>query len=128
MSLKHVLAIAGALLCAGDAEASSEGWLQLKAGMNRVETASALGAPLFKNLGRGFELWIYDGGAEVVCFQGAVVAWTPPAGIPGVEGRQVDVRPFFRRGEQQSSAATSAVSPAVPLKLLPAREMRLPKL
>lgn len=46
--------------------------------MTRNETSAAIGHPLFKNRGHGFELWLYDGGAEVVCFRDTLVAWTPP--------------------------------------------------
>lgn len=43
---------------------------------------------MLKNRGRGFELWLYDGGAEVVCYRNVVVAWTAPTPLarpPAVE-------------------------------------------
>jgi hypothetical protein len=65
------------LLLPGLARAA-DGWAQLKLGMTAEQAEAALGAPLFRNEGRGFELWIYDGRAEVVMY-GGVIAWTAPA-------------------------------------------------
>lgn len=55
------------------------GWDTLKVGMSALETSQALGSPLIRNVNKGFELWIYDGRAEVLFFRGPVVAWTPPS-------------------------------------------------
>ena len=76
-----------ALLSSGLA-AVGNGWARLRAGMSPVETAATLGTPLIRSAGRGFELWIYDGRAEVVFFGGPVIAWTAPAGTPGTDASQ----------------------------------------
>jgi hypothetical protein len=61
----------------------ADGWARLKLGMTAEEAEAALGAPLIRNEGRGFELWIYDSRAEVV-FYGGIVAWTAPSSAPAV--------------------------------------------
>jgi hypothetical protein len=58
-----------------------EGWSQLRAGMNREETAAVLGREIMASRGRGFEVAISDNQAEVVYLNGQVVAWTAPAGV-----------------------------------------------
>ena len=127
MSSKFLAALAAVVLFTTSGSAA-EGWSVLKAGMSRADTESALGDPMFKNVARGFEVWFYDRGAEVLCFQGFVVAWTAPAGVASPDGRQLDLTPFFKR----AASVTPAVSPAedvVPeLELAPLRQMRLPKL
>jgi hypothetical protein len=72
------IAALAALVASASPAVGSDGWAQLRRGMSRNETAAAIGDPLFKNRGRGFELWLYDGGAEVVCYRDTLVAWTPP--------------------------------------------------
>lgn len=47
--------------------------------MTPAATFAALGKPLLRTAGRGFELWIYDHNAEVVFFRGPVIAWTAPS-------------------------------------------------
>jgi hypothetical protein len=54
-------------------------WSQLKPGMTREETTAVLGAELMASRGRGFDVAIYDGRAEVLYLNGQVVAWTAPA-------------------------------------------------
>lgn len=58
---------------------AADGWSQLKTGMTRGETIAMLGTELVASRGRGFEVAIYDGRAEVVFLNGQVVAWTAPA-------------------------------------------------
>ncbi len=60
---------------------AQEGWSQMKTGMNREETHAVLGAELMASRGRGFEVAIYDGGAEVLYLNGQVVAWTAPGAV-----------------------------------------------
>lgn len=50
--------------------------------MSKDETAAVLGRPLLRTAGKGFELWIYNHGAEVVFYAGPVFAWTAPTPIP----------------------------------------------
>src|SRR5262245_49543351 len=67
--------------------AGADGWSRLRSGMTPVETAATLGAPLIRSGGHGFELWVYDGHAEVVFYRGPVVAWTAPLGRDPAESR-----------------------------------------
>lgn len=60
---------------------ATDGWAQLKPGMTRGQTAEVLGRELVASKGRGFEVAIYEGRAEVVFLNGQVVAWTAPASI-----------------------------------------------
>jgi hypothetical protein len=62
-----------------------DGWAQLKAGMTRTEAVAVLGGELLASRGRGFEVAIYDGRAEVVFLLGQVVAWTAPASSQAAE-------------------------------------------
>jgi hypothetical protein len=50
--------------------------------MSSAETAAVLGQPLLRSGAKGFELWIYSGGAEVLFHQGPVMAWTAPTAVP----------------------------------------------
>ena len=79
-----------ALLTPGFA-AGASGWTHLKAGMTTVETLAALGRPLIRMSGRGFEVWIYDSKAEVVFHQGPVMAWTVPTPNPVSEARPLEL-------------------------------------
>jgi hypothetical protein len=127
MSSKFFAALTTAVLLSTGGNAA-ESWSVLKAGMSRADTESALGDPMFKNVARGFEVWFYDRGAEVLCFQGFVVAWTAPAGVASSDGRQLDLTPFFKRIPAQKSPASSAEEVVPELELAPVRQMRLPKL
>ena len=127
MSSKLFAAVASVVLFTTNG-AAAEGWSVLKAGMSRADTESALGDPMFKNVARGFEVWFYDRGAEVLCFQGFVVAWTAPAGVASPDGRQLDLTPFFQRAAVDIPAATPAEKTVTELQLTPVRQMRLPKL
>ena len=61
------------------AASAADKWAALKAGMTRSEAVAVLGTELVASSGRGFEVAIYDGRAEVVFLNGQVVAWTAPA-------------------------------------------------
>lgn len=124
MSLK-TLSLCGVVILLTATGHAEEGWSLLKSGMNRADTATTLGDPLLKNIGRGFEVWLYDGGAEVLCFQGMVVAWTAPAGVKSPDGRQLDLSPFFAKPAQPSSTSPGSRPELDPI---PVRQMRLPKL
>jgi hypothetical protein len=127
MSLKSFAMLTALALYATSADAK-EGWSLMKSGMNRTDTTSALGNPLFKNVARGFEVWLYDGGAEVLCFRGTVVAWTAPAGVESSDGRQLDLRPFLRKPAPVAPVTGASPQIEADLKLIPLRQMRLPKL
>ncbi|MBL9199531.1 MAG: hypothetical protein JNL39_03450 [Opitutaceae bacterium] len=64
---------------------AAEAWAKLKPGMTATETTGALGQYLFSTRGRGFEIGIYEGKAEVVFLRGQLVAWTSPASQPNVQ-------------------------------------------
>ena len=128
MSLKSLALLAGFLICTAALIRAEDPWLKMKAGMNLVDTSAAVGEPLFKNTSRGFELWIYDSGAEVVCYRGAVVAWTAPAGHGNGEGRQLDLRFFFKASPTHTPAQILSAEPDASLDLAPVRTMRLPRL
>jgi hypothetical protein len=58
---------------------AADKWTSLRAGMTRGQATALLGSELTASSGRGFEVAIYDGSAEVVFLNGEVVAWTAPA-------------------------------------------------
>lgn len=126
MLSKSLAVLAAFALCGVDAS-GAEGWSVLRYGMNRSDTAIALGDPLLKNVSRGFEVWLYDGGAEVLCFMGLVVAWTAPNGVNSPEGRQVDVRSFFKPEGQASQLQSAGSAGEAAMDLPERRQMRLPK-
>ncbi|HEX2852606.1 MAG TPA: hypothetical protein VHO24_05155 [Opitutaceae bacterium] len=57
---------------------AAEKWDQLKLGMSVEETLAALGQPLSRNTGRGFETWTYDKGGDALIY-GSLIGWTAPA-------------------------------------------------
>jgi hypothetical protein len=127
MCSKIIGALVAVALCTA-ARGAAEGWSVIKSGMNRAEAASALGDPLFKNVGRGFEVWLYDGGAELLCYRGLVVAWTAPFGVASSDGRQLDLRPFLFKPAADTPSGESAVELGPDLAPIPIRQMRLPKI
>lgn len=101
----------GCLLGSASAAEPAEGWTRLRAGMSPAETAAILGRPLLRNAGKGFELWIYSGGAEVLFHRGPVMAWTAPTRVstPPPSGTVVyshDV--FFLPGHQAPARGSNA--------------------
>src|SRR4051812_43734805 len=66
------------LALASGLASAAENWAQLKLGMTAEETLAALGRPTLRTTGRGFEIWIYDNGAEALLF-GSLIGWTTPA-------------------------------------------------
>ena len=92
-------------------------WSQLKAGMTREETAAVLGTELMASRGRGFDVAIYDGRAEVLYLNGQVVAWTAPvasdAPLPPASAWQFDQTPRVRPRVQPARGATGATGVGV---------------
>jgi hypothetical protein len=93
-------------------------WSQLKPGMTRVEANAALGAELMGSRGRGFEVAIYDGRAEVLFLNGQVVAWTAPATSvapppPATATWQFDQVPRARPRPAAANGGLPAPSPYV---------------
>jgi hypothetical protein len=75
-----------AALGGASAMQAADGWAQIKVGMKLEDAATAIGAPLIKSHGRDCDLWIYDGGAEVVAAHGLVSGWTAPAKTRDLRG------------------------------------------
>lgn len=100
-------------------------WSQMKAGMTRTQTVAVLGRELVASKGRGFEVAIYDGAAEVVFLNDQVVAWTAPATATEAPASPRDAMKFeqvskARRGADAAPAAeVRAVYPR-PAAVLPA--------
>ena len=55
----------------------ADGWTLLRAGMSAQEARTVLGEPILATTGRGFVIWYYDHGSEVVIYN-RVIAWTAP--------------------------------------------------
>jgi len=98
------------------AEAAGD-WSQLKPGMTRVEANATLGAELMGSRGRGFEVAIYDGRAEVLFLNGQVVAWTAPAASaappPPAGTWQFEQVPRVRARSSTANTAPQAPNPYV---------------
>jgi len=75
-------------------------WSRLKTGITPTEAAEAVGKPLIRTYGRGFQVWIYDGAGEIIFGGGPVLGWSEPA--PTAESlarpveRDVLIRPLVR--------------------------------
>lgn len=54
-------------------------WSKVKTGITPFEAAEALGKPLIRTYGRGFQVWIYDGCGEIVFGGGPALGWTVPS-------------------------------------------------
>jgi hypothetical protein len=65
LSISAMIALVAFPLAGG----AAENWGQLK--------LAALGQPLLRNAGRGFETWTYDHGGELVIY-GSLIGWTAP--------------------------------------------------
>jgi hypothetical protein len=68
----------------------SPSWGKLCSGMSQREIATMLGQPLLRTGSRGFEVWIYNSGGEVLFFRGPLFAWTVPVPQAGDESHPVD--------------------------------------
>lgn len=79
MSAHSYLRFAAVTLLTSTVGWAADAWMELKPGMSRTEAAALLGRELLLSRGRGFELAIYDGRAEVLFLHGMLVAWSPPA-------------------------------------------------
>jgi hypothetical protein len=102
-------------------------WTQLKVGMAADEIITLLGDPILRSVGRGFETWTYDDGAEVLIY-GLVVGWTTPASAT-TSVRSQDVWRDKPRGEYFATLRAAVrkaapKAPVIPVAKLPARETR----
>ena len=105
------LLLLGLAIALPRAGAENDGWAQLRVGMSRAQTSAVLGQALMTSSGRGFDIAIYDGRAEVIFFGGRVVEWTAPAsaGVPAPKGtwqfgRNTNARVADQAARQDSSA------------------------
>ena len=71
-------------------------WSRLQLGMSPDETAATIGRPILQTSGRGYEIWTFDNGAEVLLY-GTLVGWTAP-GVVNVSKRSMDVWQANRTG------------------------------
>jgi hypothetical protein len=65
-------------------------WSRIKTGVTAAQTAEALGKPLIRTYGRGFEVWIYDSRGEVVFAGGPAMGWSVPVPNPESASRPVE--------------------------------------
>lgn len=75
-------------------------WSRLKDGLTAEQTTEALGKPLIRTYGRGFEVWIYDSHGEVLFAGGPAMGWTQPIPNPESASRPVErdvlIKPLIR--------------------------------
>jgi hypothetical protein len=89
MRLRLATCIGLGLILAPGLTRAADGWAKLHLGMTAAQTAAALGDPLLRTAGQGFEVWIYDHCAEAV-FYGPLIGWTAPT-TGGGPGKTADV-------------------------------------
>ena len=77
--LIFVLGVTATLRAASADSAGADAWTRLRVGMTRNEATAVVGSALVMSSGRGFDIGVYDGRAEVVFHHGRLVAWTAPA-------------------------------------------------
>lgn len=92
MSARLVISLVALLTALSLRAENDAAWKQLKLGMSAADAIAALGEPVQRSKGRGFETWTYDRGAEVLIFgDGAVVGWTIPSDLGNQPARSRDV-------------------------------------
>lgn len=90
-------------------------WSRIKAGVTTAQTVEALGTPLIRTYGRGFEVWIYDSCGEVVFGGGPALGWSVPVPNPESAARPVErdvlIKPVVRLPALRSLAPQQAMPP-----------------
>lgn len=114
MLTRAMLCLGLAALATSASAQENDAWAQLRAGMTRIEADALLGRPLLRSTGKGFELWTYSGGAEVIFYRGPVYAWTAPMPTPAAVASETtkythDV--FFLPGRPLPSRGQPAPAP-----------------
>jgi hypothetical protein len=75
-------------------------WSRIKTGVTTAQATEALGKPLIRTYGRGFEVWIYDGCGEVIFAGGPALGWSVPVPNPESASRPVErdvlIKPVIR--------------------------------
>jgi hypothetical protein len=92
-------------------------WTCLREGITLEETAEALGQPLIRTYGRGFEVWIYDSRGEVVFAGGErALGWSLPVPNPESSARPVErdvlLKPVVRLPALRRTPAATTALPA----------------
>ncbi|MEN9403135.1 MAG: hypothetical protein RL091_1838 [Verrucomicrobiota bacterium] len=91
-------------------------WSRLKLGLTQEQTTEALGKPLIRTYGRGFEVWIYDSHGEVLFAGGPATGWTRPVPNPESASRPVErdvlIKPLVRLPPLRSLDPTQGAAPA----------------
>ncbi len=93
-------------------------WSRVKAGLSVEEAEDALGRPLIRTYGRGFQVWIYDGRGEVIFADGpGALGWSIPAPTPESLTRPVErdvlLKPRVRLPALRAAATSAAAVPVV---------------
>ena len=90
-------------------------WTRLKLGLTPEQTTEALGKPLIRTYGRGFEVWIYDSHGEVLFAGGPATGWSHPVPNPESASRPVErdvlIKPLVRLPPLRSLNPTVAEAP-----------------
>lgn len=89
----------------------------MREGITLEETAEALGQPLIRTYGRGFEVWIYDSRGEVVFAGGErALGWSLPVPNPESAARPVEndvlLKPVVRLPALRRIPAATTALPA----------------
>ena len=101
--------------------------------MSPEETAATIGRPILQTSGRGYEIWTFDHGAEVLLY-GTLVGWTAP-GVVNILKRSMDVWQANRAGSAYPDFLTLRGLPAPPgyapigplaAPIIPAGGVRIP--
>ncbi len=89
-------------------------WSKVKTGITPIQAAEALGQPLIRTYGRGFQVWIYDSHGEIIFAGGPAMGWTQP--LPNAESaaRPVEldvlIRPVVRLPSLRSLGTPKEIS------------------
>ncbi|MDQ5977105.1 MAG: hypothetical protein QG602_77 [Verrucomicrobiota bacterium] len=119
-----VIAALGLGLCLVAPLGSAPDWSRLKAGLSVEEAEEALGRPLIRTYGRGFQVWIYDGRGEVIFADGpGALGWSLPAPTPESVSRPVE-RDVLLKPNVRLPALRAASSAAVVPVVAPENDIR----
>ncbi len=95
----------------------SADWTCMREGITLEETTEALGQPLIRTYGRGFEVWIYDGRGEVIFAGGdRALGWSVPVPNPESAARPVErdvlLKPVVRLPALRRTSGTTTALPS----------------
>jgi hypothetical protein len=96
------------LVCLSTPLFGAADWSRIKSGVTAAQATDALGKPLIRTYGRGFEVWIYDSCGEVVFAGGPALGWSLPVPNPESASRPVErdvlIKPLVRLPKLRSLA------------------------